>query len=127
VPQDYAEAMKWYRLAADQGYALAQYSLGYLYVSGRGVPQDYAEAMKWYRLAADQGHAGGQYSVGHLYADGRGVPQDYVLAYMWFNLSAAQGDQFAVESRDVVAKRMTPAQIAEAQKLSREWKPKLER
>ena len=52
---DYAEAVKWYRKAAEQGHARAQYSLGFMYYNGRGVPQDYAEAMKWYRKAADQG------------------------------------------------------------------------
>ncbi len=55
VPQDYAEAVKWYRLAAEQGDASAQYNLGIMYINGKGVPQDYAEAVKWYRLAAEQG------------------------------------------------------------------------
>jgi TPR repeat protein len=79
--------------------------------------------MKWYRLAADQGYAHAQYNLGIMYAKGQGVPQDYVKAHMWFNLSAAQGEQDAAEHRDKVAQRMTPAQIAEAQKLAREWKP----
>ena len=55
VEQDYAEAMKWYRLAVDQGDADAQNNIGVLYDLGRGVEQDYAEAMKWYRLAAGSG------------------------------------------------------------------------
>ena len=55
VPQDYKEAVKWYRLAAEQGYADAQYNLGLMYSNGEGVPQDYKEAVKWYRLAAEQG------------------------------------------------------------------------
>ena len=55
VPQDYAEAVKWYRLAAEQGDADAQYNLGLMYDNGNGVPQDYKEAVKWYRLAAEQG------------------------------------------------------------------------
>jgi hypothetical protein len=59
VPQDYAEAAKWNRLAAEQGHASAQYHLGFMYDNGQGVPQDYAEAVKWYRLAAEQGHAEG--------------------------------------------------------------------
>jgi TPR repeat protein len=58
-----------------------------------------------------------------MYDSGWGVPQDYVKAHMWFNLSAAQGEQDAAEDRDKVAQRMTSAQIAEAQKLAREWKP----
>jgi hypothetical protein len=123
VPQDYAEAVKWYRLAANQGDAFAQFHLGLMYAKGQGVPQDYAEAVKWYRLAANQGAAIAQFNIGLMYAEGDGVPQDYVGAHMWFNLSAAGGDQDAVKSRDEVAQRMTPAQIAEAQKLAREWKP----
>src|SRR5674476_586003 len=55
VPQDYAEAAKWYRMAAEQGHAEAQFNLGMLYDEGRGVSQDYAEAAKWYRKAKDQG------------------------------------------------------------------------
>jgi TPR repeat protein len=59
-----------------------------------------------------------------MYLKGRGVPQDYVLAHMWFNLSAAQNHPRAVTDREQVEKLMTPAQIAEAQKLAQEWKPK---
>ena len=124
VPQNYAEAVKWWRLAADQGNADAQNRLGFIYSRGAGVPQNYAEALKWYRLAADQGDANTQYFFGLMYANGQGVPQDYVRAHMWFNLSAAQGDQNAARDRDDIAKLMTPAQIAEAQKLAREWQPK---
>jgi FOG: TPR repeat, SEL1 subfamily len=123
VPQNDAEAVKWFRLAADQGDASAQFNLGTMYDKGEGVPQNYAEAAKWYRLAADQGDADAQYNLGIMYAKGQGVPQDYVSAHMWFNLSAAQGNQNAVKGRDITARRMTPAQIAEAQKLAREWKP----
>ena len=64
--------MKWYRLAADQGDAGAQYNLGVMYDNGQGVPQNYAEAVKWYRLAADQGDASAQYNLGVMYDNGRG-------------------------------------------------------
>jgi uncharacterized protein len=131
VPQDYAEAVKWFRLAANQGDATAQYSLGYMYYNGQGVPQDYAEALKWYRLAADKGDANAQFNLGFMYGNGEGVPQDYVQAHIWFNLAASrspasekqQRDQ-AAKNRDTLAAMMTPAQIAEAQKFAREWKPK---
>jgi TPR repeat protein len=124
VPQDYAEAVEWYRKAADQGHARAQYNLGFMYNDGQGVPQDYAEAVEWYRKAADQGYVRAQYNLGVMYNDGTGIPQDYVQAHKWFNLSATKGDAHAVKARDIVAAKMTPAQIAEAQKLAREWKPK---
>ena len=77
VPQDYKEAVKWYRLAAEQGDATAQYNLGIMYDNGQGVPQDYKEAIKWYRLAAEQGNAKAQYNLGAMYDNGEGVPQDY--------------------------------------------------
>ena len=71
VPQDYAEAVKWFRLAADQGNATAQYNLGLMYDKGQGVPQNYAEAVKWYRLAADQGNAVAQFNLGVMYDKAR--------------------------------------------------------
>ncbi len=122
VPQDYAEAMKWYRRAAEREEASAQNNLGVMYRHGQGVPQDYAEAMKWYRRAAEQSHAKAQYSLGFMYFSGEGVPQDYTLAHMWFNLAGASGLEEARGTRDTVAKLMTPVQIAEAQRLAREWR-----
>ena len=131
VPQDYAEAVKWYRLAAEQGLADAQYSLGLAYGYGRGLPQDCAEAVMWYRLAAEQGDAMAQLSLGIMYGRGQGLVQNYVLAHMWFNLAAAQlppGEDRddAVNIRDLLESKMTPEQVAEAQRLAREWKPKTE-
>ncbi len=124
VAQDYAEAMKWFRLSADQGYAAAQDNLGVMYNEGQGVPQDDQEAVRWYRLAAQQGYAKAQFHLGFMYALGHDVPQDYVLAHMWMNLAAAKGVKEAVKNRDFLEKRMTPAQLAEAQRLAREWRPK---
>jgi TPR repeat protein len=101
-------------------------SLGFHYDTGLGVPQADVEAVRWHRLAADQGHASAQSSLGHIYDNGRGVPQDYVEAHKWLNLAAsrATGDfqkRWFPEARDTLAAKMTPAQIAEAQKLAREW------
>ena len=62
VPQDAAEAVRWYRLAAEQGYAIAQNNLGFMYDTGEGVPQDAVEAVRWYRRAAEQGHARAQFN-----------------------------------------------------------------
>ncbi len=124
MPRDYAEAAKWFQLAAEQSDAGAQYNLGVMYENGQGVPQDYVEAAKWFQLAAEQGRASAQHNLGVMYENGQGVPHDYAQAHMWFSLAGAQGDKQAAKQRDIVAKRMTPAQIAEAQKLVREWKPK---
>ena len=129
VTQDYAEAVKWYSKGAEQGNAKAQYNLGVMYDKGQGVPQDYAEAVRWYSKGAEQGNAGAQNNLGVMYYNGLGVPQDYVQAHMWYNLAASRlspgGDRDrAAKNRDIVAIWMTPAQISEAKKLAREWKPK---
>jgi TPR repeat protein len=119
VSKDEAEATKWYRLAADQGRADAQYQLGHLYYK----QTNYAEAVRWFRLAADQGRADAQSNLGAMYAEGDGIPQDLAQALKWFILAAAQNHREAIENRDKVILLMTPVQIAEAQKLAREWKP----
>ncbi len=75
-------------------------------------------------LAAPAWNADAQYNLALMYKKGRGVTQDYVQAHMWFNLAGAQGKIKAVKNRDMVAKRMTPAQIAEAQRLARKWRPR---
>lgn len=126
VPRNYAEAVKWCRLAAEQGSADAQFRLGYFYSEGFGVPQSYAEAIVWYRRAAEQGNAEAQGSLGALYASEHGVETNLVEAHMWLNLAAAAGGASATRARDAraeVESRMAPAQIAEAQKLATEWKP----
>ena len=121
VPQDDAEAERWYRLAAYQGHADAQYSLGLMYQLGYGVPEEDAEAERWYRLAADQGHVDAQLALGSMYSAGEGVPEDFVLAYMWYDIAAAGGGEGAQSSKDTLEERMTREQIAEGQRLSREW------
>ena len=121
VAQDYVEAAKWFRLAAEQGHADAQNNLGYMYIEGLGVRQDDGEAVTWYRRAAEQGVAIAQTNLGRMYFEGRGKLRDYVQAHMWFILAAAQGDEKAVEDREIVAGLMSPNQIAEAERLAREW------
>ena len=74
-------------------------------------------------LSAEQGQPGAEFNLGLMYATGQGVPQDYVRAHMWFSLSAAQGEQRAVKTLEMAERRMPPAQINEAQKLARDWKP----
>jgi hypothetical protein len=102
-----------------------------MYERGQGVPQDYAEAAKWYRKAAEQGEPSAQNNLGFMYGKGRGVPPDYVQAHMWYNLAVSRyrpgaDRDMAVKNRYIVAAKMTPAQIAEARRLTREWKPKKE-
>ncbi len=109
------------REAAGLGHTESQFVLGEMYQKGDGVPQEFAEAIKWYRMAAEKGHASAQNKLGLMYEYGQYVRQDYVHAHVWYNLSAAQGKIDAVNNRDDLAEHMTPAQIAEAQRLAREW------
>ena len=116
--------------AAEKGDARAQFNLGIMYYLGQGVPQDYAAAVKWYRLAADQGAPAAQNHLASMFEDGHGVAVNYVQAYKWWNLAVSRftaADKVrrdeAIKNRDRVAANMTPAQIADAQKLAREWKP----
>lgn len=123
VPQDFAEALRWYRKAADQGHAEGEFRVGAIYSDGLTVQQDQVEAVRWFRMAAVQGHPQAQLALGVKYELGQGVQQDYVAAHMWFALAAAQGNQLAVWTRDDIAAQMTPAQIAQAQKMAHDWKP----
>jgi TPR repeat protein len=126
---DYSTALREWRPLAEQGDADAQYYLGVLYDFRKGVPQDFAMAREWYEKAAAKGHAGAQNNLGGLYEFGHGVTRNDVLAYMWYSLAAAHSadDEWrdlAAENRDEIAGQMTSAQIADAKKLAREWKPK---
>ena len=89
-----------------------------------GVPRNYAEVVKWFRMSAEQGHAEAQFLLGVMYREGEGVPQDFAEAQVWFNLAAAQGHRGAKQVRGIVAERMTPDQIAKAQRMVREWMAK---
>ena len=126
---EYPTALQLWRLQAQKGNAAAQIGLGDMCREGLGAPQDYAEAAAWYRKAADQGEGKAQLRLGRMYANGQGAPQDYVLAHMWFNLAASRASDaalrdFAVKNCAEIAAKMTPAQIAEAQKMARDWRPK---
>ena len=93
VPQNYIEAVRWFRMAAEQGDAAAQLKLGYMYDTARGVPGNNTEAVRWYRTAAEQGLAKAQYYMGLMYYGGTvGAPQSYVEAARWFRMAAEQGD-----------------------------------
>ena len=115
------------RPRAVQGDAWAQYDLGQIFADGRGVPQDYGEALWWWRLAAEQGLTMAMTDIGLMYSLGRGVLQDDIQAYMWWDLAVlrfpmATGErEAAVTGRDSVAQRLSPAQVAEAQRLASEW------
>ncbi|NNE56817.1 MAG: sel1 repeat family protein, partial [Hellea sp.] len=118
VPENDAEAFKWYRLAAEQGHAMAQSNLGVMYSIDKGVPENDAEAFKWYRMAAEQGHAGAQFKLAYQYGTGAGVPENFVKGYAWNSLAAAQGHKTAQDNKSVFVDMMTREQIADAQTLA---------
>ena len=127
TPEFPPEKFKRYRERAEQGKATYQYLLGAAYEAGWGiVPQDYLKAAKWYHKAAEQGHTGAQHNLGLMYMCGdMGLPEDYILAYMWFNLAVSQGNEMSKDGKRLLSKdMMTKEQIAEAQKMSREWMAK---
>jgi len=141
------EALNWYRAAANEGSAGAQTRLAHAYRDGSlGLSKDLREAVTWYRKAADQAAPTAQYELGRAYFFGSGVPQDFIQAHMWANLAVTRlasseslGGQMgisaqlrqtisdsvraATELRNQVSLRMTSQQLAEAQRLAREWKP----
>ncbi len=117
--KDYADAEKWLRKGAAQNHAGAEYLLGSMFAMGWGVEKDYVEAVKWTQKGAEQGHIEAQKDLGTMYFTGQGVEQDYVEAYAWWNL-AAKTDTNAADKRAILEKRITPAQVAEAQKRTKE-------
>ena len=140
VQRNYPEALKWFRKAAAQNNkisGLAQLAIGSMIYQGLGTTQDYAEAAKWYRRSAWYGLGFAEAMLGVMYYFGQGVLQDYVQAHMWLNIAASRSQQSgdlaapekyaaAIKLRDDITREMTPAQLAEAHRLARAWRPKPE-
>lgn len=128
--RDDAQALKWFKLAADKDHPVAQLHLGEMYAQGHGLPQDVSEGVRWYQLAAEQGHPKAQYNLGVAYAKGEGIPLDRVKAHMWFNLATSRltadssNRALASKNRDFMAGQMTQEELNSAQRLAREWKPR---
>ena len=118
---DYAKAAEELQFLAEQGEARAQYDLGLLYDTGRGVPQSNEAALQWYQRAAEQGEPRAQYNLGLMYANGQGVPQDYARAYFWITLSAAQENEHAIEAKAFLNEKMTPELMARANEFIHEY------
>jgi TPR repeat protein len=115
VPENHAEAAKWYRLAAEVGHVRAQFKLGNLYHYGEGVPLDDEVAAEWLELAAESGHATAQLFVSALYRFGRGVPLDLVRSYLWAEQAASNGEFIGVSFMRLAAVGMTDAQRTETE------------
>jgi Sel1 repeat-containing protein len=123
VPQDFEEAVKWYRKSADNGFPYAQNNLGVCYQLGQGVLKNYEEAAKWYRAAALQGHATAQNNLGICYELGEGIRKDYEEAYFWYILAAMGGNKDAAARRDLIEARLDPSLVAKTQRRAAEFVP----
>ena len=121
LADDHYFRVRLYQENAEKGDSDAQYKLGLLYLTGNGALQDFDEAARWLKLAAEQGYALAQYELGLIYRTGHGFAIDPVKSYMWLNLAAAAGIQQAVMARDEVMRSLSTKQLAQAQKISREW------
>jgi uncharacterized protein len=126
VKKDPAEAARWFRKAARQKYASAYADLGLIYYTGEGATKDFSEALFWFRKSVrHMGFLSGvaQHYLGRMYYKGEGVLQDYVQAHFRFNVAVKLMFEPARKYRDDITNKMTPAQIAKAQQLAREWQP----
>jgi len=124
VPQNHKEAMKWFKMSAKDGYAPAQLFLGLLYMSGKSGEKDQTEAVKWIRLAADQGEINAQSLLGGLYFSDGVVSHNYVEAYKWLKLATTNPDANSAKTLESVIQRITPEQVAEAERLVSQWQAK---
>ena len=124
LPKDETAAVDWYRKAANLGNPQGEFRLGWLLHQGRGVPRDTAEAAAWYRKAAEANIAIAQNNLGVLLERGDGVPADPVEAYKWYCVAAKAQLPIAEGNKKKFAAKLSPEQIAEAERRAAEWKPK---
>ena len=127
VEQNHKEAIKWYRLSAEQKNPTGQYNLGEMYAMGQGVEKDYQVAIKLYTFSADQRNSEAQKALGDLYASGEGVPEDHILARMWYELYISSGPHNSLKSIETLESIMTSSQIEKAKELARNWRPSKDR
>ena len=121
IAPDDAMALKWFRLSADQDYTPSLMGLAeFYYKEDQGADHDHEEAARLYTLAAKSGNAEAQFALGGLYIRGHGVEKDLVAAHMWLSLAGMRGLKSARTRRDEIEAMMTPAQLAEAEKLRQE-------
>ena len=116
VERNVFEAIRWFHMAAEKGHLKAQFSLGRAYATGNAVDQ----AVIWYTKAAERGHPMAQNNLGRMYARGTGVEKDYVQAYKWWLLSSDKGARSAERNRRKLMRRLSAAQIAEAERMADE-------
>ncbi len=116
VPQNYREALKWYKQASENGDREAQSELGYLYFAGRGIEQDFKKAFFWTEKAARQGLAVAQYSLGIMWYSGNGVEDaDLINAYAWLSVAAANNHSDAIVAQNFLKSSLSREELVQAQ------------
>jgi hypothetical protein len=126
VKKDDKQAFAWFEKAAEKGEARAQYNLALCYAEGQGVERDRAKGVMWYRRAANQGVSKAQRNLALMLAQGQGTAEDPVEAYTWLELASRAEEPHAAEERDLLAKKMSSAQIDAAKQAADAWSPKYE-
>ena len=116
VGQDFSEAMKWFKMAAEHGIPEAQFNLGIMYSDEKATWHSYTEAMKWFQKAARQDFTRAQYNIGVMYIRGEGVSPDFIKAYAWLSLAYARGEQKAKSVLLTLNNKMTPSELEKAAK-----------
>ena len=120
--EEQRKAVALYRKAAEKGFRIGQYNLGYVYLHGKGVEKDEAQAANWVRKAAEQGLSEAQLLLGEMYRDGQGVKRDRVQAWAWFDTSSANDmNPFAAQNSIFLEKKMTAEERAQAKVLSKQY------
>ena len=120
------EAAKWWRKAADQGVAQAQYNLGIYYANGRGVARDPVEAVKWHRKAAEQWNAKALTELGLCYANGRGVAKDEVEAYAYSNLAGMTSESARQTREFFLDEKLSPATVLRGEQRTKELQKEID-
>lgn len=122
VVQNGEESVQWYLMAAKQNHARAQGRLCKIFGDpGSRVQTDQQKAVKWCRKAAEQGSAGSQYRLGRLYLRGEGLPKDLVAAHMFLSIALENGHSRGDRELRSAVRQMTAEQIAESQRMAKEW------
>jgi len=123
--KDYIEAAYWYKKAAKQGLASAQYNLAVMHYSGTGITKDYKQAVFWYKKSAIQDYRLAQYNLALMYYEGKGVPHSIEASYIWNTLAAENGYDEAKKSKALDAKELSPLQLEKAQEKARQVRTKI--
>lgn len=122
VEKDNFEALRWFKLAADQNNVNAQYNIAVMYLNGIGVVKDEEQAVSWFVKAADNGDPQSQFTLGILLFNGQlGVPQNVPEAYKWFTLAGAAGHQSAAANAVLVQELLPAADVTAMQDAARDW------